>query len=406
MPGHRSQSSHRPQCGHGRSWEGRWSGPPPPPFIRHAPGWHRKRRFFLRRFLAGLLFFGLLASCGLATLTLVVTQLFGGDRQDLMLVGLGAIGLIVLVPILLVGGMVRAYRRYATPLADVMAAADAVADGDLSVRVPETGAGEFGQLARSFNRMTQELDRSDRQRRNMTADVAHELRTPLHIIQGNLEGILDRIYEPTDEQIGATLDEAKALARLVEDLQTISLAESGQLPLVYESVDMGELLADVETSFGPSAEADGIQLVLESRLLDLSGERFNLTVEGDPDRLYQVMTNLVANALRHTSAGGRVLLNAEADGENVRTIVRDTGSGIPAEDLPKIFDRFWRGDRSRTRGDGSGGGLGLAIVRQLVEAHGGQVDVASVEGEGSIFTVSLPRYKSTEAIPVDKIDTS
>ncbi len=396
----------RPECGHGRSWEGRWSGPPPPPFIRHAPGWHRKRRFFLRRFIAGLLFFGLLGSCSLATLTLLVTQVFGGDRQDLVLVGLGVIGLIVLIvlaPILLVGGMVRAYRRYATPLADVMTVADAVADGDLSVRVPETGAGEFGQLARSFNRMTEELERSDQQRRNMTADVAHELRTPLHIIQGNLEGILDRIYEPSDEQIGATLDETKALARLIEDLQTISLAEAGQLALVREAVDMGELLTDIKTSFSPTAEADGVQLLLELEAPNRDGEGADLTVEGDPGRLYQVLTNLVANALRHTPVGGTVRLIAQSDGGIVRTIVKDTGSGISTEDLPHIFDRFWRGDRARTRGDGSGGGLGLAIVRQLVEAHGGHIDVQSVEGEGSVFTISLPRHQTTQTTLVDGI---
>ncbi len=392
----------RPQCEHGRSWEGGWRGPPPP-FIRHAPGWHRKRRFFLRRFVAGFVIFLLLVGGSMSALALIVTQVFGGDHQDLVLVWLGGCGLMLLLPILLIGGGVRAYRRYATPLADVMAAADAVADGDLSVRVPETGTGEFGQLARSFNRMTEELERNDRQRRNMTADVAHELRTPLHIIQGNLEGILDRVYEPTDEQIGATLDETRSLARLVEDLQTISLAEAGQLQLVREPVDMGELLVDVKTSFGPHAEAAGIQLVLERGPLDTSGEQSSLTVEGDPGRLYQVVTNLVANALRHTPAGGRVLLSTEADGENVRTIVKDTGSGIPAEDLPHVFDRFWRGDRSRTRGDGSGGGLGLAIVRQLVEAHGGQVDVQSVEGEGSTFMVALPRHLTGEDLITDKM---
>ena len=250
--------------------------------------------------------------------------------------------------------------------------------------------------------MTEELERSDRQRRNMTADVAHELRTPLHIIQGNLEGILDRVYEPNDEQISATLDETRALARLVEDLQTISLAEAGQLPLVLEPVDMGELLTDITTSFGPTAEADGVQLVLDLGSVEGTGERADLTVEGDAGRLDQVMTNLVANALRHTPAGGHVRLSAHADAEVVRTIVADTGSGIAAEDLPHIFDRFWRGDRARTRSDGSGGGLGLAIVRQLVEAHGGQIDVESVEGEGSVFTISLPKYRSTGTEPMNR----
>ncbi len=297
-----------------KEWPKEWHGPGPRHFAGHAPGWHRKRRFLIGRFFVGFLFFVMLIFGGMLLLAAVVTRIFGGTSQDLVMIWIGGCGLALLLPILAIAGGVRAYRRYASPLADVMAAADAVADGDLSVRVSEDVSGEFGQLVRSFNRMTEELDRSDRQRRNMTADVAHELRTPLHIIQGNLEGILDRVYEPSDEQISATLDETRALARLVEDLQTISLAEAGQLPLVREPVDMGELLTDIKTSFSPTAETDGVQLVLDLGSVEGTGERADLTVEGDAGRLYQVLTNLVANALRHTPAGGHVRLSAHADG--------------------------------------------------------------------------------------------
>jgi signal transduction histidine kinase len=305
------------------------------------------------------------------------------------------------LPLLAVGLAVRAFRGIARPLADVMAATDAVAEGDLSVRVPVHGRGEFDRLAESFNRMIEELERADQQRRNLTADVAHELRTPLHIIQGNLEGILDDVYEPTEEHIGATLDETRLLARLVDDLRTLSLAESGQLPLVWEPVDVIELLADVGTSFSGQAEAAGIDLRVEA-----SGDPSTMTVIADVGRLDQVLGNLIANALRHTPPGGTITLRAEpvlspstllgidsAEGpvhDGVRIIVRDTGEGIPAGDLPYIFDRFWRGDRSRSHASGAGSGLGLAIARQLVWAHGGRIGVESEPGQGTAFTIELP----------------
>jgi signal transduction histidine kinase len=249
--------------------------------------------------------------------------------------------------------------------------------------VEEDKPGEFGQLAHSFNRMVGELERSDQQRRNLTADVAHELRTPLHIIQGNLEGVLDDVYEPTDEHIQATLEETQQLSRLVEDLRTLSLAEAGQLPLVWEPVDVSELLTDVRTSFSGQAEAADLDLRVEAGG-DLP------TITGDVGRLDQVLGNLIANAIRHTPPGGSITLEAEAIQDGVRIRVRDTGEGIPADDLPHIFDRFWKGDRSRTRAGGAGSGLGLAIARQLVQVHGGTICVESEIGQGTTFIVDLP----------------
>ena len=372
----------------------------PPPHQgpwRHHRGrrrdWQRQRRILFFRFAGVFGIIVLLVLGGMAALAFLLTRPFGGDRHTAVLVWIGGCGLSLALPLIAIRMATRAFRGIATPLADVMAAADAVAEGDLSARVPEPrhAPREFAQLAQSFNRMTQELERADQRRRNLTADVAHELRTPLHIIQGNLEGILDDVYTPSEEHIGATLDETRLLARLVDDLRTLSLAEAGQLPLVWETVDVAELLADVGTSFSGQAEAAGIELRVESQ--DILP-----TITADVGRLDQVLGNLMANALRHTPPGGTITLRAEPapDSDGVRITIHDTGDGIPAEDLPYIFDRFWRGDRSRSRGSGVGSGLGLAIARQLIQSHGGRIGVESEAGQGTTFTIELAQQKGEE----------
>jgi two-component system OmpR family sensor kinase/two-component system sensor histidine kinase BaeS len=343
----------------------------------------RKRGGLFVRFVGAFGCLTVLILGGMAALAFLLSRFFEGSGRMAVTLWFGGCGLVLALALL--AGLLarRTFRNIATPLADVMTAADAVAEGDLSVRVEEDKPGEFGQLARSFNRMVGELERSDQQRRNLTADVAHELRTPLHIIQGNLEGVLDDVYAPTDEHIQATLEETQQLSRLVEDLRTLSLAEAGQLPLVWESVDVVELLTDAGTSFSGQAEAAGIDLRVEIES-DLPA------ITGDVGRLDQVLSNLIANAVRHTPAGGRITLQAEPIKDGVRIRVCDTGEGIPADDLPHIFDRFWKGDRSRTRTSGVGSGLGLAIARQLVNAHEGTICVESEFGQGTTFTVDLP----------------
>ena len=329
-------------------------------------------------------FMVLLVTGGMAALAFLITSVFGGDGSTAVIVWIGGLGLAVAFPIMAVGMAVRAFRRVATPLADVMAAAEAIASGDLSARVDERGSGEFNRLASSFNRMIEELERTDKLRRNLTADVAHELRTPLHIIQGNLEGVQDGVYEPTAEHIDATLHETRVLARLVEDLNTLSLAESGQLPLEIEVTDLADLLDDLKTGFGGQAEEAGVQLWVSTDVASAP------TVMADAGRVHQILSNLMANALRHTTRDGLVTLSAFSEGATAKISVSDSGEGISEEDLPFVFDRFWRGDPSRPRDGGSGGGLGLAIARQLAIAHGGAISVESELGVGATFTVELP----------------
>lgn len=360
-----------------------WHRHRPPPW-RNARRWHGRRpRFLFFRFATIFGLISLLVVGGMGILAFLLTRVMGGEAPAAVLVWLGGCGLALALPILAVGLAVRAWRGIAQPLGAVMEAADALAVGDLSARVPEGRPGEFSGLARSFNRMAAELQRAEQVRRNLTADVAHELRTPLHIIQGNLEGVLDGVYEPTPEHIADTLEETQLLSRLVEDLQLLSLAEAGELPLRREQVIVSDLLADVVTSFGGQADAAGVSL--QTKLPD---DAPDLALTADTDRLEQVLGNLVANALRHTPSGGAVILSASAGNRAAQIMVADTGSGIPAGDLPYVFDRFWRGDKART---GTGAGLGLAIARQLVLAHGGRIEVTSEEGIGTTFTVTLPR---------------
>jgi len=349
------------------------------------PDWRGKRRFLFWRFAGFFAFISLVFLGAIGGLAFLLTWLFGGDSQMALSVWLAGCGLVLLVPLLAWGVLIRPFRRMVDPMAQVMAAADAVAEGDLDVRVTERGPGELRQLAHSFNRMVSELQRSDRLRRDMMADVAHELRNPLHVLQGNLEGLQDGLYQPTPEKINALLDETRQLSRLVEDLGTLSLAEAGQLPLALEPIEVADLLSDVATSFSGQAEAAGIALSVEP-----PAESESLTVLGDAGRLDQVLGNLVANALQHTQPGGTIALRAESVPGGARLQVSDDGEGIPAEDLPHIFDRFWRGNRSQGGERRLGSGLGLAIARQLVESHGGAISAESQPGKGTTFTIELP----------------
>ncbi len=402
-----SESQAQPQAGphwggshwSGSQWHGPGSGPPPwwgPP-RRHwrwdQPHARRRPTWLFFRF-AGV--FGLIALTilgGLALLIFFVVKLAGGDRHTAAQIWLGTCGLLLVVPFIVVRLGRRAFRNIAAPLSNLMQASDRVAAGDLSVRVPVAERGEFAELSNSFNHMVEELALADRRRRNLTADVAHELRTPLQIIQGNLEGLVDGVYQPTPEHLEATLAETRLLARLVEDLRVLSQAEAGQLPMQWESIDAGELLNDVATSFSGQAQVAGVNLHIEApgqAAMQVSAGAAPLRIRGDYGRLEQVLGNLLANALRHTPEGGTVTLQGGPGPHGVRLVVADTGEGIAPEDVPYVFDRFWRADRARTHGEGTGSGLGLAIARQLIQAHGGTIEVQSTLGRGTTFTIDLP----------------
>ena len=273
-------------------------------------------------------------------------------------------------------------RRISRPVMSFTDATRAIAAGDLSVRVGEGYPGEIGELASSFNKMTEALERSDNLRRNMTVDVAHELRTPLTVIRGKLEGILDGVYPATEAHLAPILEETALLTRLVEDLRLLALAEARQLTLDLRPTDVSDLLHDLQVSFGPMAGDQGVAISLDlPQVLP--------TVPADWQRISQVVGNLISNALRHTGPGGSVVLSAERVDPGVQIAVQDTGSGIAPEDLPHVFERFWRGERSRSR-DTGGSGLGLAIARELVGLHGGTISVESEIGEGSTFRIALP----------------
>jgi signal transduction histidine kinase len=279
----------------------------------------------------------------------------------------------LLVVAFLVG---RAVRRVAAPIGEVMEAADRVAGGDYSTRVQVRGSGEVGQLASSFNQMTARLQANETQRRALLADVAHELRTPLSVIRGNVEGMLDGVYPADESHLGPVLEETAVMARLLDDLQTLSTAEAGVLRLHRERVDPVALAQDAAAAFRSRADRGGVGL-------DCHAPVPVPEVDVDPVRIGEVLANLLTNAIRHTPRGGSVRVAVEPDPAGVAVTVADTGPGIDPRDLPHVFDRFVKS------ADSGGAGLGLAIARSLVEAHGGRIAAASVPGQGTTMRFVL-----------------
>jgi two-component system sensor histidine kinase BaeS len=273
-------------------------------------------------------------------------------------------------------------RSLTRPLRELTAATREMARGKLGQQVPVRSQDELGELALAFNQMSSDLARANDLRRQMTADIAHDLRTPLSILSGYLEALRDGVLEPSTERFEAMFGEARHLQRLIDDLRTLSLADAGELTLSRTSVPPRLVLDQAVSSYGPHAAQHEVGLSVEVEP-DLP------KIEVDTDRMAQVFANLISNALRYTPAGGQIRLGARRQDGHVLMQVQDNGSGINPEDIPHIFDRFYRGDGAR-QGESGETGLGLAIAKSLIELNGGNISVESTPGQGTTFTIAFP----------------
>ena len=349
--------------------------PPPgrPPWWPEGEPWPPRRRGGKRTFLRKVgCFFAVIIGFMIAASALGALFSDGHGRRD-------EGGPWFFFLILLIGGLFfvwRTVRRTAAPIAEVMSAAERVADGDYAVRVETRANGDVGRLVESFNAMTTRLQTNEEQRRNLFADVAHELRTPLSVIRGNAEGMLDGVYPRDDARLETILDATAVMSRLLDDLRTLSMTDTGALRLHKELTDVGDLLQDVRDAFAPRAAEGGVAFTIAAEALT--------PLDIDPVRVRQVLENLLDNALRHTPRGGSIRVEVRREGAAALFRVADTGRGIPPEALPHVFDRFWKS------ADSGGSGLGLAIARGLVEAHGGQIRADSVVGKGTVVSFTLP----------------
>nr|MBC7245482.1 HAMP domain-containing protein [Chloroflexota bacterium] len=276
-------------------------------------------------------------------------------------------------------------RTLSAPLQRLAVAARAVANRDFSQRVEVGGSTEIAEVSQAFNEMAAALEQAEQLRKNLMADVAHELRTPLSVLQGNLQAILDDVYALDKAEIASLYDQTRLLARLVDDLRELALADAGKLQMNLVPTDVGKILLNTSEYLTPAAGAQKVTLTVQVPD-DLP------LVHADPDRVAQVLHNLLVNALRHTHEGGSIAVSASTTEEGVEIAVSDTGEGIAPEDLPFVFERFWRADPSRSRNKHwpGGSGLGLSIAQSLVKAHGGRIWAESTLGKGSTFHFTLP----------------
>lgn len=274
----------------------------------------------------------------------------------------------------------RTVRRLSMPLDDLLDASNKVADGDYSVRVEAKGPPEVYSLMQAFNSMTERLQMNDKQRRAMLADVSHELRTPITVIQGNVEGILDGMYPADETRLKSILEETQILSRLVDDLRTMALAESGSLQLKREPTNLAQLIREVTKGFEAQSREKDVDIALTLADVD--------DLQIDPLRIREVLGNILSNALRYVPRGGEVKVGLTVSdaggGRSVIISIHDSGPGIESADLPHIFDRFYKSS------DSGGMGLGLSIAKYIVEAHGGKIWAESAAGQGTKISFSLP----------------
>ena len=300
-------------------------------------------------------------------------------NQAIFLAALGATAVSLVLGVILARSITR-------PIQELTQATQAVAQGDLAQKVPIRSEDELGKLASSFNQMSADLTQSRDLRRQMTADIAHDLRTPLSLILGHAEALSDGVLPPTPETFDVIHDEAQRLNRLVEDLRLLSLAEAGELPLVTRPVLPQSLLERTLVAHTPAAQQKQIELVLN--VLPQLPE-----VAVDPDRMAQVLDNLLNNALRYTPEDGRIQLSGSQTPTAIQLSVQDSGPGMDEAELAHVFDRFYRADKARQRHEG-GSGLGLAIAKSIVENHNGRIWAESAPGQGAAFIIELPLANS------------
>jgi signal transduction histidine kinase len=317
----------------------------------------------------------------MAAMEQATNAVFQAAMLQALLLSVGAATLVAVLVSLVLSA------RIVTPVRQMLAASRRIAAGHYAERVPASGNDELTALAAEFNTMAGELEAAERRRVALIGDVAHELRTPLATIEGYTEGVLDGVVAPSEETWALIHDEVGRLKRLVNDLQALSRAEARQLPLHLVALAPGELIARVQARLAPQYAEKGVALIAEVP----AGLP---TVQADPDRMLQVLVNLLGNALRATPAGGQVRVRAGLERDALMIEVRDTGIGIAPEHLPHLFERFYRVDKARTRTLG-GHGIGLTISKALIEAHGGRIWATSAgPGRGATFTFSLPLDRS------------
>lgn len=361
-PGHWSGADASGRWGEPGAWRGR---------RRHGPGGPG---------CVGCLVIGLVLVVGLVSTlaTWVAAALLGVLAPSAAPSTVTAVAIVVVLVIAVMVG-IRVFAGAVRPLAEIAAATERLADGEPGVRVRPRGPRPVRRLGASFNAMAERMDRSRSDRRALLADVTHELRTPLTVISGGLEAMLDGVHPMDEDHVAPILAETAVMGRLLDDLRTLSLADAGALTLHREPSDVAAIAREVVAAQAPLGTAKGVELVA-------TGDE-RLVTSVDPVRLREILANLAANAVRHTPSGGRVEVDVRAEADDAVLTVRDTGEGIPAADLDRVFDRYQR------RADTGGTGLGLAIVRDLVTAHGGTVAAESdgIPGNGSLFRVRLPR---------------
>jgi len=311
----------------------------------------------------------------------MMAELYDGFRAGVFEALAWAAGAAVLVAVLI---SLLFSRRILLPLRAMMQASQRIAEGHYNERVEVVGGDELGQLADRFNQMAEKLHQVETMRRQLIGDVSHELRTPLTAIKGSMEGLMDGVLPATDETYQQIHQEADRLNRLIDDLQELSRVEAGAYELDLRPIQIAPVLETLVKRFRQQYGTKGV-------ILDLSLPADLPAVRADENRILQVLTNLTGNALQYTPEGGSVTISAARTNGNVSISVRDTGTGISPEHLAHLFDRFYRVDKSRSRAAGGGSGIGLTIVKYLVEAHGGEIRVESEgKGKGSIFTFTLP----------------